>query len=126
MLLLADNAFQWVFDQLKSPLVIFGFAAQAVFMGRFVVQWFASERRGRSYVPVAFWWLSLTGGLMLFIYACFKADLVFMGGQLLGVAIYVRNLALIYGRQARYRARRTAGNGAPLADVDPESVPPQS
>jgi len=78
--------------------VLFGLAAQALFMMRFVIQWIASERRKRSYVPVAFWWLSLAGGISLLTYACHRRDPVFMLGQALGCIIYARNLVLIYGK----------------------------
>jgi lipid-A-disaccharide synthase-like uncharacterized protein len=86
--------------------VIFGFAAQAAFTARFLVQWIASERRGRSYVPVAFWYLSLVGGVMLFSYAAFwKRDLVVMLGQTTGIVVYVRNLMLLRREKARAPAQ---------------------
>ncbi len=96
----------WPSTTAEWVLVMFGFAAQAVFMSRFLVQWYVSERRKRSTVPVVFWWLSLLGGLMLGFYALLRGDPVFLAGQSLGVAIYLRNLMLIYRRRARYRARR--------------------
>ena len=74
------------------------------------MQWFASERRGRSHIPIAFWYLSLVGGVMTFVYALLKHDLVFMLRQALGLVIYIRNLMLIYRRHA---ACRPAGNAAP-------------
>lgn len=92
------------------PLALFGFAGQFVFMLRFLVQWFASERRGRSYVPVAFWWISCAGGIMLFTYALLREDVVFMAGQLLGLLIYLRNLVLIYKRRARHQNRQQERN----------------
>ena len=95
------------------PLALFGFAAQFMFMLRFVIQWYVSERRGRSYVPVAFWYLSLAGGIMLFAYATMREDVVFMCGQALGVLIYVRNLVLIHRRQVRLRhLKASAANAA--------------
>jgi len=95
------------------PLALFGFAAQFMFMLRFVIQWYVSERRGRSYVPVAFWYLSLAGGIMLFAYATIREDVVFMCGQALGVLIYVRNLVLIHRRRIRLRhLKASAANGA--------------
>jgi lipid-A-disaccharide synthase-like uncharacterized protein len=76
--------------------VVVGLLGQALFASRFVVQWVASERRGRSVVPVVFWYLSLGGGLILFAYACFyRHDLVFTLGQSAGVVVYIRNLMLI-------------------------------
>ena len=76
--------------------VIFGLLGQLFFTLRFVVQWLASERRGRSTVPVAFWYFSLAGGAMLFVYALwYRHDLVFTLGQGAGLFIYARNLMLI-------------------------------
>lgn len=92
--------------QLRSPWFWFGMGAQAVFFGRFVVQWIVSERRKRSTVPVVFWYLSLIGGLSLFVYATHERDLVIMAGQLLACVIYVRNLMLIHDWESR---RRRAG-----------------
>lgn len=73
----------------------FGFGGQALFSGRFIVQWLASERERRSVVPVSFWYLSMAGGLTLFVYAAYRGDPVFMLGQGIGVFIYARNLWLI-------------------------------
>ena len=72
----------------------FGFAAQAVFMARMLVQWIASERAQRSVVPKAFWWLSLVGGCMLMVYFVRRGDPVGVWGQLLGIVVYIRNLTL--------------------------------
>lgn len=99
----------WFLEHLLNPLGLFGLAAQAMFMLRFVVQWFASEKRGRSYVPVVFWYISLLGGAMLFTYASFRKDPVIMLGQALGMTIYLRNLALIYRRKAQFRRRSQRG-----------------
>ena len=77
--------------------VIFGLAAQAAFTGRFLIQWIASERRGKSYVPISFWYLSLVGGAMLLTYAVFwKRDVVVTLGQTTGCVVYVRNLMLLH------------------------------
>ncbi len=103
-----------------TPLALFGFAGQFAFMLRFVVQWLASERRGRSYVPVVFWYFSLAGGVMLFTYALLKEDVVFMFGQALGLLIYVRNLVLIYRRRG---GRRSGFPVAPVSDEAPEARP---
>jgi lipid-A-disaccharide synthase-like uncharacterized protein len=73
----------------------FGFTGQALFSMRFIVQWLASERAGRSVVPVLFWWFSIGGGVTLFLYAVYREDPVFILGQGLGLFIYVRNLWLI-------------------------------
>lgn len=93
---------QWLMDFLHVETraefwwVIFGFAAQMMFTARFLVQWIASERARASVMPIAFWYFSLLGGVMLLSYAIYRADPVFILGQALGVVIYTRNLWLIY------------------------------
>lgn len=81
--------------------VLLGFIAQGLFMMRFVVQWIASERAKASVVPVAFWFFSLGGGVLLLIYAVQRQDPVFIAGQSLGLLIYLRNLALIRSSRRR-------------------------
>jgi lipid-A-disaccharide synthase-like uncharacterized protein len=73
-----------------------GFLGQILFSMRFLVQWIASEKRGESVVPVAFWYFSIGGGLLLFAYSLWRVDPVFIVGQSLGVFIYSRNLYLIH------------------------------
>jgi lipid-A-disaccharide synthase-like uncharacterized protein len=58
------------------------------------VQWLASEKAGRSLFPMAFWYLSLGGGLLLLIYAVYRKDPVFVVGQSTGTFIYLRNIWL--------------------------------
>ena len=82
-------------SRLELLWVLFGLFGQLLFTGRFLVQWLASERARRSVVPVAFWYLSISGGLVLLAYAIYRADPVFIFGQSLGVVIYARNLWLI-------------------------------
>ena len=72
-----------------------GLAGQACFFSRFLVQWIASERRGRSIVPRAFWYLSIAGGLTLLTYSLWRRDPVFILGQSVGLFVYLRNLMLL-------------------------------
>ena len=74
-----------------------GFLAQAIFASRFIIQWIVSERKKRSTVPKIFWYLSLTGSTLLFIYALHLKDPVFILGQSVNSIIYVRNLMLFKG-----------------------------
>jgi len=41
-----------------------GFLGQGLFFGRWLIQWIASERSAESRVPIAFWYMSLIGGLI--------------------------------------------------------------
>jgi lipid-A-disaccharide synthase-like uncharacterized protein len=75
--------------------LLVGFAGQALFMMRFLIQWIQSERKKKSVIPVAFWYFSVLGGLTLLAYAIHRQDPVFIAGQFLGVFIYLRNLYLI-------------------------------
>ena len=81
--------------------VILGFVAQAFFTMRFVVRWIASERARQSVIPIAFWFFSIGGGVLLLIYALYRRDPVFIAGQGLGLIVYVRNLyfILLNGKQ---------------------------
>lgn len=76
--------------------IAIGFGGQMVFFCRFFVQWIASEKAKRSVVPLAFWYLSMVGGLLLLTYAVFYLhDPVIILGQTTGTLIYARNLQLI-------------------------------
>lgn len=75
---------------------IVGWAGNAVFFSRFLVQWYATEKKGRVVVPVIFWWLSLTGSLLLLIYALRKTDSVFIFAYLFPWIPYLRNLIIHY------------------------------
>jgi lipid-A-disaccharide synthase-like uncharacterized protein len=90
--------------------VLIGFLGQGLFMSRFLVQWLASEKVGRSVVPVAFWYFSVGGGVILLIYAIYKKDPVFISGQALGLIVYARNLYLIFAE--RSAAGRDDGSDA--------------
>ena len=79
--------------------VVFGLVGQLAFSGRFIVQWFASERARKSVMPIAFWYFSIVGGLILFAYAIHRQDPVFILGQSLGLIIYTRNLWLIHAER---------------------------
>ena len=54
--------------------MVLGFVAQGFFTMRFVVQWIASERARKSVIPVAFWFFSIGGGVLLLIYALYRRD----------------------------------------------------
>ena len=73
-----------------------GFLGQGVFASRFIVQWIYSEKKGESYIPIIFWYLSIIGGIGLLTYAIFRKDPVIILGQTFGIFIYLRNLILIY------------------------------
>ena len=84
-------------ELLKDPVwMTLGFVGQLVFGARFILQWVVSEYKKKSYIPVAFWYLSLVGSIMLLAYSIHKKDPIFILGFALNAFIYIRNLHLIY------------------------------
>ena len=79
---------------LTDPWVLFGFFAQFVFFLRFIVQWVASEKQHKSVIPLAFWYLSITGSVLILVYAIKRQDPVFIAGQGLALVSYIRNIML--------------------------------
>ena len=86
-------------DVLAQPMGLLGLLGQALFFSRFLVQWIASEKNGRSVVPLSFWYLSIGGGGLLLIYALWRKDPVITLGQAVGLFVYARNLMLIHRRK---------------------------
>ena len=75
--------------------LVVGWLGNAVFFSRFFVQWYATEKKKQVVVPIAFWWLSLAGSLLLFAYALFYAkDLVIIFAYAFTWIPYVRNLII--------------------------------
>ena len=86
-------------SNIELIFLIIGFVGQGLFASRFIFQWILSERKGESYIPVVFWYLSIFGGMGLLTYALFRKDPVIIIGQLFGIFIYLRNLILIYKKK---------------------------
>jgi len=77
-----------------------GFLAQAVWSSRFILQWTASERAGRSVLPASFFGVSTAGALLLLCYAIYRVDWVYMAAYAFNPIPSVRNLVLL-GRANR-------------------------
>lgn len=104
---LSENIRAYLLDTFVTRFdgwLAFGIVAQLLFGARFVVQWIASERAGRSVVPLAFWFFSVAGGVMTLTYGLVRREPVIILGQTLSVVIYLRNLVLIFRER-----RRTSG-----------------
>jgi lipid-A-disaccharide synthase-like uncharacterized protein len=95
------------FVSYEHPLtwLVVGFTGQALWTSRFLVQWFVSERLGRSVLPASFFWLSLVGAPLLFAWAVHRVDWVMMVAFAMNPIPYARNLVLLY----RERRREPAG-----------------
>jgi lipid-A-disaccharide synthase-like uncharacterized protein len=96
---------------------IVGMTGNAVFFSRFLVQWYATERKRQVVVPPAFWWLSLAGSGLLLLYALFyRRDSVFILAYAFTWIPYIRNLVI---------HRRTTALQLPCPDCG-ATLPPQA
>ncbi len=78
-----------------TPWKIVGYVGVFTFAGRWVVQVYASHRRQAPTVPRAFWYMSLTGSLLLLSYFIFgKNDSVGILSNLFPALIAAYNLLL--------------------------------
>lgn len=82
-------------DQIPLWLVTLGVCGQIIFTLRFVYQWLYSEKKKRSILPIGFWWCSLTGSMLIFLYAVNRKDPVLIIGQFAGSVVYLRNIMII-------------------------------
>lgn len=81
---------------------IIGWIGNVVFFSRFFFQWYATEKKKQVVVPLAFWWLSLIGSLLLLVYGLHQRDSVFIFAYAFTWIPYIRNL-IIHHRHARAR-----------------------
>lgn len=79
---------------------LLGWTGNLVFFSRFIVQWYATEKKKQVVVPVTFWWLSITGALILLVYAIYQRDSVFIFAYAFTWIPYIRNL-IIHSKHQR-------------------------
>ena len=72
-----------------------GIVGGVLFWGRFYVQWIVSEMKRQSVMPVAFWYMSAAGSLMLLGFAVWSQSPLGALGQNVNIVIYARNLMYI-------------------------------
>ena len=90
-----DRALLFQNNDIPVWLLILGIIAQVVFTLRFVYQWFYSEKRKESSLPMGFWMLSLIGSMLILSYAIMRRDPVLLVGHLLGLFLYIRNILIL-------------------------------
>jgi len=79
------------------PWKIVGLIGMLTFSARFIIQWAASERAGRSVIPFGFWECSALGSmLMLSYFAIYQKDSVGVLQNIFPLPIYLRNLYFRY------------------------------
>jgi len=98
-----NEALREITQKLTGPHKLWyalGFLGQITFTMRFVVQWIASEKKGKSIIPIHFWFISIAGSLVLLVYSVWRKDPVFILGQAFGCFVYCRNLKLLAKERA--------------------------
>ena len=91
----------------ETIMIVIGFGGQALFAARFIIQWLSSESVGKSVIPIAFWYFSISGGLVLLTYAIWRKDPVIIAGQSVGVFIYAKKFIFHQQREKRKQSRFT-------------------
>jgi len=120
---MSGPALDWGLRVPEALVLAVGFGGQFLFSLRFLLQWLASERAGRSVMPQVFWHVSLAGGAALLAYALLRGDPVFIVGQGLGLLVYGRNLWLI--RRER-QSQATVAEGSPAGAAPDATEAPES
>jgi lipid-A-disaccharide synthase-like uncharacterized protein len=82
-------------ESIPSWLFALGIVAQLVFIFRFIYQWFTSEKKKTSHLPMGFWAISLTGSMLILTYAIFRVDKVLFLAHSVGMFVYMRNMYLM-------------------------------
>jgi lipid-A-disaccharide synthase-like uncharacterized protein len=89
-------------EDIPSWLFALGIVAQLVFIFRFIYQWFTSEKKKTSHLPMGCWAISLTGSMLILTYAIFRVDKVLFIAHSIGMFVYMRNMYLM--RKNRHEA----------------------
>lgn len=75
-----------------KPIFIVGAVGQLMLNLRFLYQWYYSEQRKMSILPLGFWVISLSASVFVLIYGLNRRDPVLIASQGLGMIAYVRNI----------------------------------
>lgn len=100
-----DSAILELGDSVVTPWQLVGYLGILLFGGRWLVQLVASRLAGRPIVPPLFWYMSMSGNVLLLSYFAFGIqDVVGTFANLFPAFIAAYNLSL----DARNRRRRAA------------------
>jgi len=79
-----------------TTYTILGIIGAVLFFGRFYVQWIVAELKKQYVVPVAFWYMSAGGSLLLFAYAFGRGSPGGTFGVCFNIIVYCRNLIYVW------------------------------
>lgn len=86
--------FTYTISEQKNLFVWVGLTGQLLLNFRFLYQLYYSEKQKESVLPVGFWWISLTGSLLIVAYGIYRYDPVLLAAQGIAVIPYARNIML--------------------------------
>lgn len=112
----------WIWDGNRFLFIewhvwkVVGWVGNAVFFSRFFVQWIATEKRQQVVIPVSFWWLSLTGSVLLLTYGIHQRDSVFIFAYAFTWIPYIRNIVIFQrNRSTQQHCSSCKGRTSPQA-----------
>lgn len=79
---------------MATGLLLAGWLGQAIWGTRFIIQWWYSERAGKSHFPASFWWFTLSGSVLNILYTTQLDSVIFLVGYLPTPIYPIRNLML--------------------------------
>lgn len=90
-----DTVLLQAFGLVITPWKLIGYLGVGLFAGRWFVQVAASRMRGKPTMPRLFWYMSISGSLLLLLYFVFgKNDSVGILSNLFPFAVALYNLQL--------------------------------
>lgn len=90
-----------------------GLVGEGLFFARMAAQWLASEKAGRPVIPRVYWYMSLTGAIIVALYAIHLGSVAVLLPQLIGLVFYTRSLQLEVSACRREARRRALGLDRP-------------
>jgi lipid-A-disaccharide synthase-like uncharacterized protein len=81
---------------LAFVMKLLGAAGAVLFYGRFYVQWITSELRRRSVMPIAFWYMSAAGSVLLLVFGFYIRSPIATLSQTFNMSVYARNLVHVW------------------------------
>ena len=103
ILILSKAGFNWDDFSTKHENLLFfiwGFTGQFIFSSRFIFQWYSSEKKKESHLPIGFWIISIVGSTLIASYAFVFEYYPILLGHLIGLSLYSRNI-MIHKKSSR-------------------------
>lgn len=81
-------------SQSSFRILLWGIIGQAIFSTRFLYQWYYSNKRKNSFLPVGFWIISIVGSIIISSYSIYLELYPIIIGHIFGLVVYSRNIMI--------------------------------